>query len=188
MSHYGGTTRPPGDSKALQERLHELISRVSDTTDVVKGWPESTGDNAQIHVKTTSKLINSMREMLKAVERVEGVAKKDEVLWKKLQDCPIPLDLLDLMDCANGLNPELLIRGLLREALSQLAGLRRRKVALEMLGNAIQAGLKKKRKRNKLKGLKRERDSANSTSSDDDGQITEPPAKRVHTSKAEDAS
>mmetsp|Transcript_28914 Transcript_28914/g.47782 ORF Transcript_28914/g.47782 Transcript_28914/m.47782 type:complete len:183 (+) Transcript_28914:107-655(+) len=182
MTSYAA--RPPGDSKALQERLHELISRVSDTTDVVKGWPESTGDNAQIHVKTTSKLINSMREILKAIERVEGIAKKDEVLWTKLQECPIPLDLLDLMDCANGLNPELLIRGLLREALSQLAGLRRRKVALEMLGNAIQAGL------NKRKGVKRERDS----SSDDggnDGRTSEPPAKRahtIHTIKAEDAS
>ena len=35
-------------------------------------------------------------------------------------------------------------RGLLREALGQLAGLKRRKLALEMLGSAVQSGLNKK--------------------------------------------
>ena len=40
-----------------------------------------------------------------------------------------------LLDCFS--------RGLLREALGQLAGLKRRKLALEMLGAAIQAGLDK---------------------------------------------
>lgn len=133
-----------GDARSLQERLHELISRISDTTDVVKGWPESAGDDASIHVKTTTKLINSIREIIKALERVEGVAKNDETLWKRLTQCPIPLDLLELMDCGGGLNPEMFMRGLLREALSQLAGLRRRKVALEMLGTAIETGLEKK--------------------------------------------
>jgi hypothetical protein len=38
-----------------------------------------------------------------------------------------------LLDCFS--------RGLLREALGQLAGLKRRKLALEMLGAAVQAGL-----------------------------------------------
>lgn len=133
--------RPKGDGKALQERLHELISRIADTTDIVKGWPESEGDDASIHVETTTKLIASIRQMVKAIQRAEGVIEKDEVLAKKLENCPIPLDLLDLMDHGNGLNPECFTRGLLREALSQLAGLRRRKVALEMLGSAIQSGL-----------------------------------------------
>ena len=41
--------------------------------------------------------------------------------------------LLLLIDCFS--------RGLLKEALGQLAGLRRRKLALEMLGAAIQTGL-----------------------------------------------
>jgi len=37
--------------------------------------------------------------------------------------------------------PDCFSRGLLREALGQLAGLKRRKLALEMLGAAIQTGL-----------------------------------------------
>ena len=45
----------------------------------------------------------------------------------------ILLLLLLLIDCFS--------RGLLKEALGQLAGLRRRKLALEMLGAAIQTGL-----------------------------------------------
>ena len=181
-----GTTqqqRPDGDAKALQERLHELISRVVDGTDVIKSWPESEGDDASIHVKRTSKLINTIREISKAIERVEGVAKKDEALWKKLQECKIPLDLLELLDCSNGvkgdlfgLNPELFVRGLLREALSQLAGLRRRKVALEMLGNAIQAGLDNQDTPSVQPvagGTKRERSPETIT--------VEPSAKRQHT-------
>jgi len=36
-------------------------------------------------------------------------------------------------------------RGLLREAMGQLAGLKRRKLALEMLGTAVQAGLNNSR-------------------------------------------
>jgi hypothetical protein len=162
-SAYDPPLRPGGDAKALQERLHELISRISDTTDVVKGWPESSGDDASTHVRATSKLIQSIREIILAIERVEGVAKKDEVLWGKLQDCPIPLDLLDFLDCANGLNPEMFVRGLLREALSQLAGLRRRKVALEMLGSAIETGLEKKRApgtEEASKGVKRAREGS----------------------------
>jgi hypothetical protein len=169
-----GDPRPGGDAKALQERLHELISRVSDTTDVVKSWPESSGDDAAIHVKTTSKLIQSIREILKAIERFEGVAKKDDALWKTLQECPIPLDLLEMLDCANGLNPEMFVRGLLREALSQLAGLRRRKVALEMLGNAIQTGLDAKKKDKKAAAGVLKRDRENNDSS-------EPPSKKQHT-------
>lgn len=174
---YQPPLRPGGDAKALQERLHELISRVSDSTEVVKSWPESTGDDATIHVKATSKLIDSIREIIKAIDRVEGVAKKDEVLWAKLKECPIPLDLLDFLDCATGLNPEMFIRGLLREALSQLAGLRRRKVALEMLGTAIESGL------NKLDKAKNQ--SASTTSGTkrqrEDESDAEPAAKKANT-------
>mmetsp|Transcript_32007 Transcript_32007/g.47257 ORF Transcript_32007/g.47257 Transcript_32007/m.47257 type:complete len:188 (+) Transcript_32007:77-640(+) len=167
------TSEQSGDARSMQERLHELISRISDTTDVVKGWPESAGDDASIHVKTTTKLINSIREIIKALERVEGVAKKDEILWKRLKECPIPLDLLELMDCGGGLNPEMFMRGLLREALSQLAGLRRRKVALEMLGTAIETGLEKKKlgvvretEGGKTSGSKRSRDDDQGTNTD----------------------
>ena len=46
-----------------------------------------------------------------------------------------------LLDCFS--------RGLLREALGQLAGLKRRKLALEMLGAAIQTGLDQRDAANK---------------------------------------
>ena len=205
------SARPGNDAKALQERLHELISRVSDSMDIVKTWPESSGDDASIHVKTTSKLIHSIREILRAIDRVEGVVKKkanttattsalsnatmttndgDSELWKTLQQCPIPLDLLEMLDCSNGLNPEIFVRGLLREGLSQLAGLRRRKVALEMLGNAVQAGLDATTKlltttttaRADTGDRKRERDEGGTISAVE-GKSSEPPSKKQHTAE-----
>jgi hypothetical protein len=42
------------------------------------------------------------------------------------------------------LNPDCFSRGLLRESLGQLKGLRRRKLALKMLGEAVHSGLQKK--------------------------------------------
>jgi hypothetical protein len=172
-----------GDTRALQERLHELLSRLSDTTDLLKEWPESEGDDKSVHDDATSRLMESIEEIVRAIERAEGVVKRDEILHKTLQDCAIPLDLLDLMDHANGLNPECFTRGFLREALSQLAGLRRRKVALEMLGTAIENGLKRRdAEESKIEafGVKRGRD--------DDGNNTaegsEPPFKRAHTEAA----
>ncbi len=201
-STSGLLARPGNDAKALQERLHELISRVSDSIDIVKSWPESSGDDASIHVKTTSKLIHSIREILHAIGRVEGVVKKkvdtgtsattsnnnpndgDSELWKTLQQCPIPLDLLEMLDCSNGLNPEIFVRGLLREGLSQLAGLRRRKVALEMLGNTIQAGLDarpKLTKRTNPDSVDRKRSRDNDGIESKDQKSSEPPSKRQNT-------
>jgi hypothetical protein len=212
-SSYDPLLRPGGDAKALQERLHELISRVANSVEIIKSWPESSGDDASIHVTTTSKLIHSIREILRAIERVEGVVhskkgtnqansssgggggEEESALWKTLQNCPIPLDLLEMLDCSNGLNPEIFVRGLLREALSQLAGLRRRKVALEMLGNAIQKGLDAKDKARvtttTLRGpdkqavvgsghKKRERDSDGGNTNAESG---EPLSKKMHTDK-----
>jgi hypothetical protein len=49
--------------------------------------------------------------------------------------------LLDLLDHGGGLNPECFSRGVLQEAMGQLAGLKRRKRALEMLGFAVQRGI-----------------------------------------------
>jgi len=82
-------------------------------------------------------------DVVTALQKVEGVIKADAVLKKSLQECKVPINLLDLLDHGNGLNPDCFSRGLLREALGQLAGLKRRKLALEMLGAAIQAGLDK---------------------------------------------
>ena len=62
------------------------------------------------------------------------------------RDCPVPLDLLDLLDVGMptfGLNPQCYARGLMVEALRQLSILERRKRALNMLANAIEGGMAK---------------------------------------------
>lgn len=137
------SSMPKGDARILQEQLHDLLSRMADTTNIIKNWEESEGDDSTVHVETTTQLMTSIRQILEALQRVEGVVKTDEVLQQELRECPIPLDLLDLMDHGGGLNPDCFLRGLLKEALGQLAGLKRRKLALEMLGEAIQQGLTK---------------------------------------------
>jgi hypothetical protein len=79
-------------------------------------------------------------------------------------------------------------RGLLREALGQLAGLKRRKLALEMLGTAIQTGLDQRdtdqsgrRDDNKRKaGTDPALQNDNETGGGEDN--TEPAAKRPRTS------
>lgn len=134
-------TPPLEGAKSLQERLNQLLSNLSSSIEIVKTWPSTDGDDASIHVKTTSKLIVAVWEILKALEKVEGTIKADAELRKALQNCPIPVNLLDLLDHGNGLNPDCFSRGLLRESMGQLAGLKRRKLALEMLGAAVQAGL-----------------------------------------------
>ena len=78
----------------------------------------------------------------------------------------ILLLLLLLIDCFS--------RGLLKEALGQLAGLRRRKLALEMLGAAIQTGLNQRDADNNNKNNKEENANVNvnvvtATSSSTDG-------------------
>jgi hypothetical protein len=80
----------------------------------------------------------------------------------------------------------------LREALGQLAGLKRRKLALEMLGNAVQSGLNKHDKETKKKsdekeseaGTKRSRDSLDTETpqADADTKVEEPAAKKSRTS------
>lgn len=130
-----------GDARALQDSLHELLKFLSSTSELIKTWPESEGDDASIHVETTTKLLGQIQKVISALQRVEGIVKGDSILRKSLQDCLIPMDLLDLLDYGNGLNPDCFSRGLLREALGQLAGLKRRKMALEMLGTAVQEGL-----------------------------------------------
>lgn len=133
------TTAAPSiqsSAKTLQDRLHELLTRLSSTIEHVRNWPD--GDEASIHAER-AKLISLLRETIASIQRVEMCVKNDVPLKQTLQNCFIPLDLLDLLDFE--LNPDCFSRGLLREAMGQLAGLRRRKNALEMLGSAIQAGL-----------------------------------------------
>jgi hypothetical protein len=153
----------------------------------MKGWPDSSeGDDAQVHYDATTKLMESIQDIVQAIERVEGVLKRDEALYAALQDCPIPLDLLELLDHGNGLNPECFTRGLLREALGQLVGLRRRKIALEMLGTAIQNGISKRdaseqEESTQEKGIKRERDVDYETEDQGEKEDSEPSTKRLHT-------
>ena len=74
-----------------------------------------------------------------ALQSVESTVQNDSELRLTLQKTLIPMDLLELLD--KGLNPDCFSRGLLKEAMGQLAGLKRRKMALEMLGSAVQKGL-----------------------------------------------
>jgi len=95
---------PPG-AKNLQERLHILLTRLAKTTDLIKTWPESDGDDASIHVETTTKLVTAVLDVVTALQKVEGVIKVDAVLKKSLRECQVPINLLDLLDHGNGLNP-----------------------------------------------------------------------------------
>jgi hypothetical protein len=78
-------------------------------------------------------------------------------------------------------------RGLLREALGQLAGLKRRKMALEMLGAAVQAGLNKRL--SETNGKQKERSNKRRRESDDgDGkneEAAEDPAAKKSRTEAE---
>lgn len=141
----------------LLERFRILLSRLQATTEILQNWPETQGDSAKIHNDTATELIASIRKIvtgLRAVERhVNGTgpspaanipAEALEKFRSSLDEkCPIPLDLLDLLDVGQpfGINPQCYARGLMKEAIRQLAGLERRKNALTMLGSAIEKGL-----------------------------------------------
>jgi hypothetical protein len=169
-------------ARTLQERLHKLLSRLAETIEQVKKWPEAKGDDASIHVERTTQLIANIRAVLKSLSRVEACLKDDAALRESLQQCKIPLDLLDLLASSN-LNPECFSRGLLREALGQLAGLKRRKLALELLGAAVQSGIQKRQQAQTQvqtvvqaevqTGVKREREE------EEEEETEEPPAKKI---------
>jgi hypothetical protein len=170
------SSQPKGNPRELQERLHELLTRLYYTLELIKNWPESEGDDASVHMETTTKLMGRIQDILEAIKRVEGILQTDEALYKSLQACQVPLDLLGLMDHGGGLNPECFSRGLLKEALGQLAGLKRRKLALQLLGHAVQSGLQRRDAaaaavEQQSKGTKRSRPE---TTEDE----TEPPKKR----------
>jgi len=95
---------PLEGAKKLQQRLNVLLTKLSRSIHIVKDWPRD-GDDASDHVKTTSTLISSILEIKTALENVEGTVKADAELRKALQNCPIPINLLDLLDHGNGLNP-----------------------------------------------------------------------------------
>ena len=49
---------PSEGAKNLQERLHQLLTRLSSTIELIKTWPSTDGDDASIHVETTTRLIS----------------------------------------------------------------------------------------------------------------------------------
>lgn len=153
----------PESRRLLQENLHILLSRLAETMQHIKTWPEAKGDDASIHVKSASQLLTNLQNVITALERVESSVQANV---QSLQDCPIPLDLLDLLEFSK-LNPDCFARGLLREAMGQLAGLKRRKLALELLGVAVRTGLDQ---RLQLQSKKRTQSDA-----DEEG---EPPVKK----------
>ena len=152
----------------LQSSLHSLLVHLTSTSKIIQQWPDSQGDNASIHIDTTTKLIQSLQKIIESVKNVEDKSltrlttdsKEDLELKKNLREYQVPMDLLDLMDYGHvdndlhhlfGLNPDCFIRGLLREALRQMAGLKRRKVALEMLGKAVEKGMKERKRKSAKK-------------------------------------
>lgn len=127
------------NARHLQEQLHKLLSKLTDTTDFIKNWPEAKGGDGSMHVERTSQLMTKIHTTVTMLQKVEGCLQQDVALRETFQQCLIPLDLLDMLDSSK-LNPDCFLRGLLREALGQLAGLKRRKLALELLGAAVAAG------------------------------------------------
>ena len=148
------TTGTAATKAGLQERLHILLNNLYNTTELLKTWPES--DDASVHVETTTGLIESLQQVLKSVRDVETKVMKgdgteeDTKLIRELRESSVPLDLLELLDYGGGgVNPDAYARSLLHESLRQLAGLKRRKLALELLGNAVKQGIARRNKSKK---------------------------------------
>ncbi|KAL7470628.1 hypothetical protein ACHAXS_010875 [Conticribra weissflogii] len=202
---------------SLLERLRVLLTRLNEASDICQNWPESDGDSAKIHAETATNLIKCIAKITRSVRSVErhvngtgppqnnnpnsahtsegAISKESLESFRDSLDekCPIPLDLLDLMDVGNpfGMNPQCYARGLMKEALRQLAGLERRKRALDMLGTAIERGLEERMKADSMKGevkndgdgdgssLKKEETEVSSKRKRDDGSDDADEAKRI---------
>ena len=133
--------------QTLQERLHSLLIRLSSSSELLKNWPQA--DDVAVHNQRTTDLMTIINKIVESIQRVEekvnhcggDVKESDIKLRNNLRETFVPLDLLDLMDFGDGLNPDCFARGLLKEAERQLAGLQRRKLCLHMLGKSISVGV-----------------------------------------------
>jgi len=164
-------------AKVLQDHLHDLLNHMSTTIDCVKNWPED--QSSTVHLERTSTLIQNIRETIDRLQAVEGVVKTDLELRKQLEECKIPLDLLDLLDHGGGLNPVCFARGMLKEALGQLAGLKRRKLAMDLLSKFVEAGIQQRQKQRRMEmEAEAQPGEAEHARSPDSGVMEEPPAKR----------
>jgi hypothetical protein len=149
-------------AKALQDQLHDLITRLTLTSDHVKNWNESTTDtntnssnnnntNSNLtHAESTSRFINFVREVISSLQKVETILQTDTELRTVLQNIHVPYDLLELLDHTN-INPDLYLKGLVNEAMQQLVGLQRRKNALHLLSTTIESRLKEQEQQEQLK-------------------------------------
>ena len=60
--------------QSLQERLHTLLTRLSDTGEILKKWPEAKTGQEDIHRKSTTKLIASLQKIIHGIQLVEEKA------------------------------------------------------------------------------------------------------------------
>ena len=149
--------------QSLQERLHTLLTRLSDTGELLKKWPEAKTGQEDIHKQSTAKLIASLQKIIHGIQLVEEKAnpnidkgsnsvksEQDLALANLLRQSAVPLDLLDMMDYAQNLNPDCFARGLLKEALRQWGNLQRRKASMKLLAIFVENGMKEREKNMKI--------------------------------------
>ena len=141
-------------NESLQVQLHTLLTRLSDSSEIINKWPED-GDDNSIHAETTTKLITSIQKVVSAIKLVEErvnpnigddekskPSEQETNLANQLRQTAVPLDLLDMMDAnsESGLNPDCFARGLLSEALRQFVNLKTRKASMNMLAQMVETG------------------------------------------------
>jgi len=169
------------NKQSLQERLHTLLTRLSDTGEILKKWPETkTGEDSSIHTRTTGKLISSIQRTIDGIKLVEEKVnsvpleddKSEDDIANKLRQTAIPLDLMDMLDFAGGLNPDCFARGLIKESLRQMGNLQRRKASMKMLAVTIQNGMNEREKQLQILAALDEQ-LASTTKEDDDDSATE---------------
>ena len=150
-------------AQSLQERLHTLLTRLSDTGEILKKWPEAKTGQEDIHRKSTTKLIASLQKIIHGIQLVEEKAnpnidkgdnsvkdEQDMALANLLRQAAVPLDLLDMMDYAQNLNPDCFARGILVEASRQWGNLQRRRASMRMLAMHVENGIKEREEKMKI--------------------------------------
>ena len=112
-----------------------IIAGVNRQTGVGTGGDDTNAGGGTLSSSTTS-----------AVKEAHSSSSSEAFRTYLDTSCPIPLDLLDLLDVGSqqnpfGLHPSCYARGLMEESLRQLARLERRRRALRMLAASIEGGM-----------------------------------------------
>lgn len=134
---------------SLQDRLHTLLTRLSNTSKLLTKTEWPSADDPQVHSEKTLLLVSSIEKIVEAIQLVEEKVNSTE-MYEKLRQVAIPLDLLDMMDCAGGVNPDCFARGLMEEASRQLGNLQRRKTSMKVLAKTIQNGIEQRDEKLKI--------------------------------------